>query len=295
MKTNHKMQIAFWLNAFFAVAEAIGGILTGSVAILSDALHDLGDAAGIGVSLWMERRSGLQADRHYTYGYKRYTVFGGLFTTALLLIGSVTVMMHAAERFWTPNPVNADGMLWIAVAGLLVNGVAAVVTHGGDSLNQRAVNLHMLEDVFGWAAVLLGAVLIRLTGWAWLDPLLSVAVSGWILWKAVVHLREILAVLAERMPDSVDGDTLLDALQSAEGVKDIHHLHVWSLDGIHHIATLHAVTDGETVAVKAALREILHTYGIDHATVETESEEERCLLPCCPTDEESGHHHHHHH
>ena len=288
---------AFLLNLFFSVFELIGGIFTGSVAILSDALHDLGDAAGIGLSFFLERKSRKQPDTTHTYGYVRYSVLGGLITTVILLSGSVIVIYHAVLRLLNPSPIHYNGMLIFAVVGVAVNLAAAIFTRHGDSLNQRAVNLHMLEDVLGWIVVLIGALVMRFTDWVFLDPLMSVGVAVFILVHAVGTLREILNLFLEKTPDGVSVEELTAHLTALSDVIGVHHVHIRSLDGTRHYATLHAVIDGDPAAAKAAIRAELAEHGITHATIETETPDEVCGEVECrvESNDEScrGHHHHH--
>ena len=292
---------AFLLNLCFSVFELIGGLYTGSVAILSDALHDLGDAAGIGCSFFLEKKSRKQPDATHTYGYLRYSVLGGLITTVILLVGSCIVMYNAVLRLLNPTPIDYNGMLLFAVVGVLVNMAAAIFTRHGNSLNQRAVNLHMLEDVLGWAVVLAGAVVMRFTDWEFIDPLMSIGVAVFILIHALKTLREIGDLFLEKTPDGVTMDELTAHLTALSGVVSVHHIHVRSLDGNHHVATLHAVIDGDPAAAKTTIRGELAEHGITHATIETEVVGEECgETECCvgATPAEGGcggHHHHHHH
>ncbi len=290
---------AFLLNLCFSVFELIGGLFTGSVAILSDALHDLGDAAGIGCSYFLERKSRKQPDATHTYGYARYSVLGGLITTVILLAGSCIVICNAILRLFHPTPIDYNGMLIFAVVGVIVNLAAAIFTRHGDSLNQRAVNLHMLEDVLGWIVVLVGAVVMRFTDWVFLDPLMSVGVAVFILIHALKNLREIADLFLEKTPDGISVEELSHHLTELEGVVSIHHIHIRSLDGGRHYATLHAVVDGDPAAAKAAIRAELTEHGITHATIETEMPDEDCGEVECRVESHGescgGHHHHHHH
>ena len=289
---------AFLLNLFFSVFELIGGILTGSVAILSDAVHDLGDAAGIGCSFLLERKSRRAPDSTHTYGYARYSVLGGLITTVILLAGSCIVICNAVLRLIRPTPIDYTGMLIFALVGVCVNLAATLFTRHGESLNQRAVNLHMLEDVLGWAAVLAGAAVMRLTDWGFLDPILSIGVAAFILVRAVGTLREILDLFLEKTPDGISVEELTAHLTALPGVVSVHHIHIRSLDGSRHYATLHAVAEGSSAAAKAAIRAELAEYGIAHATIETEAVGEACgEVECRVEDPEEfchGHHRHHH-
>ena len=296
MKTQRNILIAFLLNLFFAVFELVGGIWTGSVAILSDAVHDLGDAAGIGISWLLERKSRREPDEHYTYGYGRYSVLGSLITTTILLAGSAAVIYNAVSRIITPTAIHYNGMIAFAVVGVAVNLIAAFVTREGDSLNQKAVNLHMLEDVLGWAVVLVGAIVMRMTDFALLDPLLSIAVAVFILTHAMGNLREGVCLLMEKVPEAVCLQEIRQHILAIDGVTDVHHLHVWSLDDRHNCATMHLVTSADPHQIKAAVRAELREHGIGHATLELEVEGEQCGEPCCVVEDSGvGHHHHHHH
>lgn len=279
MKTQKNIFIAFLLNFLFAIFEFAGGVFTGSVAILSDAVHDLGDAATIGISYFLEKKSNCRPDETYTYGYGRFSVLGGAMTSLILLIGSGIVICNAITRIITPTPIHYDGMILFAVVGVAVNFCAALVTHKGDSLNQKAVNLHMLEDVLGWAVVLVGAVIMKFTEISLLDPLLSIGVAVFILLHAIKNLRQALLLFLERTPDGMDPHQISAKLREIPGVTDVHHIHLWSMDGSANLATVHLVTSKDPVLIKAAVRSELQRLGICHATLELEAENE----PCCAT------------
>lgn len=169
MPIEKNILIAFILNLAFSLFEFFGGLFTNSVAILSDSIHDLGDAISIGLSYFLERKSQKKPDQHYTFGYRRYSIIGGAITTSILIVGSLIVIYQAIGRIIHPVAINYDGMLLFAIFGVIVNFFAAYFTREGNSLNQKAVNLHMLEDVLGWVVVLLGAVIMRFTSWSILD------------------------------------------------------------------------------------------------------------------------------
>ena len=290
-----KLWIAFLLNFLFSVFEFVGGILTGSIAISSDALHDLGDAISIGLSLGLERLSQKGPDKKYTYGYYRYSVLGGTIQSMLLLCGSVFVAYSAICRFVAPKPVDYSGVLFMAVVGFAVNFAAAWFTSGDGSINQRAINLHMLEDVLGWAVVLVGALVMRFTDWWFIDPALSLALSLFIGVNALKNLKQVLDIFLEKTPAGIDPEEITHHLEEIPCVESIHHLHIWSMDGYRHSATLHAVVTGEYGAVKQAIKEELSEHGITHVTVELESRYEHCEDTCCKPAAHTHHHHHHHH
>lgn len=273
MKTDKNILIALILNLSFSVFELLGGLFTKSVAILSDSLHDFGDAISIGLAYFLEKKSRADADDSHTCGYRRYSVLGGLITTLILMLGSVVMIREAVERIFAPVSVNASGMLLFAVIGAALNLVAAFVTHKGDSINQKAVNLHMLEDVLGWIVVLLGAVLMRFTGLAILDPLMSIGVAAFIFCSAVKNLKQIMDIFLEKTPSEVNIPRLKAQLSGVAGVEAVHHLQIRSIDGYHHCATLHVVTKAEDLpGLKSALREALAEHHIIHAVIETETE-----------------------
>ena len=296
MKTQRNMLFAFLLNLAFSIFEFVGGLLTGSVAILSDALHDLGDAAGIGVSYFLERKSKKQPDENYTYGYARFSALGGLITTLILLLGSVAMIIKAADGIIHPRVIHYDGMILFAVVGVVVNLIAALLTHRGDSVNQRAVNLHMLEDVLGWAVVLIGALVMRFTDFALLDPLMSIGVSAFILIHAIRNLRDVMVLFLEKAPANVSLSEIRSKVASVKGIADVHHIHLWSLDGLNHYATMHIVTDRNAHEVKDEIRHLLAHCGIGHVTLELETTTEHCHERECHVEtHHNGHCHHHHH
>lgn len=297
MKTERNILIAFILNLSFSVFEFIGGMVTGSVAIVSDAVHDVGDAASIGISYFLEKKSKKKPDETYTYGYVRYSVLGGLVTTMILLCGSAVMIYNAIRRLVVPSEIHYDGMILFAVIGAAVNLCAAFFTRDGDSLNQKAVNLHMLEDVLGWVVVLVGAVVMRFTDFALLDPIMSLGVSLYILIHALGNLKQIGDLFLEKAPHSIQISQIKEHLGEIPGVLDVHHIHLRSLDGQSAIATMHVVTDEDPHAMKHAIREELSHHGIAHVTIEIETSAEHCHEKQCHVElhAASGHPHHHHH
>ncbi len=297
MKTSKNILIAFILNLFFSVFEFIGGIFTGSVAIMSDAIHDIGDAASIGISYFLERKSKKQPDEKYTYGYARYSVIGGVITTLILLFGSVSVILNAIGKIINPSEINYNGMIIFAVIGVVVNFIAAYFTREGDSINQKAVNLHMLEDVLGWVVVLVGAVVMKFTDFSIIDPIMSIAVAVFILINAVRNLKEILDLFLEKTPHNISVSEIKEHISHIDGVIDVHHIHIWSMDGHSNYATMHIVTDKNNSEIKESVREKLKEHGIAHSTLELESIDEHCHNEICHTENctRSPHHHHHHH
>lgn len=297
MKSQSKILVAFILNLAFSIFEFIGGAITGSVAIVSDAIHDVGDAMSIGISYFLEKKSKKQPDDTYTYGYARFSVIGGVITTVILLVGSAAVIYNAILRIFNPVEINYDGMIIFAIFGVVVNFLAAYFTSGGHSINQKAVNLHMLEDVLGWAVVLIGALVMRFTDIAIIDPIMSIGVAVFILINAVRNLKEVINLFLAKLPPHLKIDEIKEHICEIDGVLGVHHIHIWSMDGQSNYATMHVVANGNTHEIKHKIREELKEHGINHVTLELENEGEDCHEEHCHVHHEEsthGHHHHHH-
>jgi len=296
MKSDKNILIAFILNLSFSIFEFIGGALTNSVAIISDAVHDIGDALSIGIAYGLEKISKKKPNDKYTYGYTRYSVIGSLITTIILLIGSVFVIYNAINRIIHPVDINYDGMIIFAIVGVVVNFLAAYFTKDGDSLNQKSVNLHMLEDVLGWVVVLIGAFVMKFADIKIIDTVLSIGVAIFIFKNAICNLKLIVDLFLEKTPSNIDLEELKTHLLRIKGVKDIHHIHIRSMDGYNNYATMHVVCDGKNKKVKEIVKEELKEHGINHVTIELENPNEKCDEECCnvDTNNQIGHHHHHH-
>ena len=294
MKAEKNILIAFILNIAFSIFEFVGGLFTNSISILSDSVHDLGDAISIGISYFMEKKSKKHADNKYTYGYIRYSVLGGIITTTILLVGSILVIIGAIKRIINPAPVNYSGMIILAIIGVILNFIAAFVTREGDSINQKAVNLHMLEDVLGWVVVLIGAILMNFTDIRIIDPIMSIGVAIFILINSLKNLKKVLDLFLEKTPDDIDIEELKEHLLKINGVDDIHHIHVWSIDGYNNYATMHIVSKSKDInKVKEKIREELEEHNICHAILETE--DEVCDDKECNVHLNKIEQHHHHH
>ena len=294
MKTEKNILVAFLLNISFSIFEIFGGIITGSVAIISDSIHDFGDALSIGISYFLEKKSKKKADNKYTYGYIRYSVLGGVITTTILLVGSILVIVGAIKRLFNPVDINYDGMILFALVGVILNFIAAYVTREGDSINQKSVNLHMLEDVLGWIIVLVGAIVMHFTNINMIDSIMSIGVALFILINSLKNLKKVLDIFLEKTPNDIDIERLKKHLLEIKDIEDIHHIHVWSIDGYKNYATMHIVTKSKNVKdLKKKIREELEEHNVCHSILETE--DEVCDDKNCNVEFNIEHHHHHHH
>jgi cobalt-zinc-cadmium efflux system protein len=280
------IRLAFFLNLSFTVIEIVGGILTNSLAILSDALHDLGDSISLALSWRLERVSQRGRSKRFTYGYRRFSLLAAVINSLILIGGSIYIISQAIPRLFAPEAVVSEGMLGLAVLGVLVNGVAVLRLRGGKKLNERVVMLHLLEDVFGWVAVLVIALVIHFTDLRFLDPLLSIGIAVFVSVKVFHKLVQSMRIFLQSVPSNMDTRQVYDALREIEEIVDLHDIHLWSLDGEYNIGTIHIVvrndiSPDEVLSLKQKVREIMYSYGVSHATIEIETEDEYCDYKSC--------------
>lgn len=294
MKSEKKISVAFVLNAVFSIFEFFGGMYTGSTAIISDSLHDIGDAASIGISYFLEKKSKKKPDEKYTYGYAGYSVIGGVITSAILLFGSVSVIHNAVSRILNPAEINYSGMIVFAVIGTIVNSVAVIFTRSGKSINHKAINLHMLEDVLNWVAILIGAITMKFTGVVFIDPIISVCIAIFISVNAVKSLKEAAEIFLWKTPHGLSTEEIQKNIKKIDGVIDVHHIHIKSFDGQNNYATMHIVTDRHPCEIKEKVRKELNAHSIFHSTLEFETKDELCNDKICSGNFAASHCHHHH-
>ena len=294
MKTEKNILVAFILNITFSIFELIGGIFTNSISIMSDAVHDFGDALSIGISLILEKISKKKPDEKYTYGYARYSVLGALITTIVLTVGSLLVIAGGIDRIVNPKTINYNGMIIFAILGVVINFCAAYFTKDGDSINQKAVNLHMLEDVLGWIVVLIGSILMKFTDISLIDSIMSIGIAVFILINAFKNLKEILDLFLEKIPKNLSVEEIKKHLLEINEIIDIHHIHIWSMDGVNNYSTMHIVTEDRNIKeLKNKIREEMRKLGICHTTIEIESKNDNCDEKECEIIVEHKPHHHH--
>ena len=299
---SHKSSLssAFWLNLSFSIIEIIGGILTNSTAIVADAFHDFTDAIVIGLAVLLEKLSGKKRTAKFTYGYKRFSLLSALGMSVFLLVGAVFMSISAYKSFINPKEVNSIGMLWLAILGIAVNGYAFLKikhsnghsshhhghTHSHDTdFNSKAIMLHLLEDVLGWVAVLIGAVVIYFTGWFWIDGVLVLAIAIFIGYNATKNLISTMKILLQSVPENINVEQLSNELKQIGGIENIHDLHIWSLDGNYNIGSLHAVIgtidkDREADILSSVL-ELMENHKIQHPTIQFETTIKNCKLISC--------------
>lgn len=284
-KAYKNLRLAFSLNLFFAFIELIGGLWTNSFAIVSDALHDFGDAMAIGVAWWMEKKSEKTSDHHYSYGYRRMSVLAAFLTAVILILGSLFIISEAVTRIFNPEPVKALEMIPFALLGIAVNGFAAWKVSSGHSMNEQMISWHLIEDLIGWLVVLLGAVLIYFFNLPILDSLLAIGLSCWVLYNVVRNTKKVLKVFLQAVPDHLSVEQVRQSILEISNVSDVHHCHLWTLDGEKHIWTCHVVTkpnvtELNVIDIKRNIKNNLKDkYGIIECTIEIEKSAEDCVDP----------------
>ena len=270
------IRTAFFLNLAFAFVELIGGIITNSVAILSDAVHDFGDSISLAIAWALQKKSNKAKDDKYSYGYKRFSLLSSVILSGILLVGSILILVEAIGRLFNPQEVNAQGMLWLAILGIIVNGLAALSVKRGKTLNERAVFLHIMEDVLGWIGVLVISIVMIFVNLPILDPILSISITIWVLYNVYKNLKATFNILLQAFPKDVDVKKLTKEIEAIDNVISIHDLHIWTQDGNSHVMTLHIVAEKNYETIKNKIREIAKTFNIDHVTIEFEGEDSAC-------------------
>ncbi len=281
--SSNNIKVAFFLNFAFTILEIIGGLYVNSIAIISDAIHDLGDTISLGTSWYLEEKSHKKSNKKFSFGYKRFSLLGALINSIILIIGSVYVITEAVGRILEPEHTDAKGMVFFAVIGVLVNGYAAWKLSGGKTMNEKVASWHLVEDVLGWVAVLVVAIILNFKDIHYLDPALSLLITIYILWNVIIRLKQTLFIFLQGVPEELDINEIESKILNIDFVNSIHHMHIWSLEGEHNVFTAHIKIDDNSnlnnfKKVKFDVKDILKEYKFEHYTVEVEFNDENCDL-----------------
>jgi len=280
---SYNLRLAFILNLGFTLFEIVGGIWTNSLAILADSVHDLGDSMSLGLSWYLERYSNKGGDERFSYGSRRFSLLGALINTVILIVGSLFILLRAVPRLIYPEQTNAQGMMFLAIIGILINGIAVLRLRKGKSLNVQIAAWHLFEDVLGWVAVLVVSIVLYFWDIPILDPLLSILITGYVLWNVIRNLKKTLALFLQAVPEDFNLEEVKRRLLSMEHVVSLHHTHLWSMDGEHHVLTTHLVVDpctsrDEILVLKKEINSLTSDLDIAHTTLEVEYEDEDCRM-----------------
>ena len=294
--------LAFLLNFSFAIIEFIFGGLFGSSAILADAVHDLGDALAIGISAFLESISNREEDSRYTLGYKRFSLLGAILTAVILITGSTLVILENISKFIEPQPVDHEGMLWLGVIAIVINLTASLIVRKGQTKNESILSLHFLEDTLGWLAVIVVAIILRYTDWYFLDPLLSLGISAFILSQALPRFWSTLKIFLDAVPEGVDIKQVKKDLEQLDNVASINQLNLWTMDGLEKNAIVHVCLKRmeQMEVCKEAIRASLKERGFQNVTIEVDEDlathrSHKRNIEELEASQSHGHDHHHHH
>jgi cobalt-zinc-cadmium efflux system protein len=276
--------VAFWLNLGFAVFELAGGIWTQSLAVISDALHDFGDALSLGVGYFLQRKSQQGPTETFSYGLRRLSLLSAVVSGVVISVGAIYIIKAAITNLNEPREPYGLGMMFLALFGIAVNGFAAWKLHAGHAhtQNEKVLKWHLIEDVMGWVAVLIGSLLIHLFGWTWLDPVLALGISVFVLYNVIRHLVDTVNLFLQANPNPDGLRAFRTQVDGMSNVVELHDVHFWSLDGVRHILSLHAVLHdtGKAEEAKEQIRNLSRLLGDCHVTIEVESTAEHCHDDC---------------
>ncbi|AZJ32226.1 cobalt-zinc-cadmium efflux system protein [Tenacibaculum mesophilum] len=280
--------VAFFLNLAFTIIEFIGGFYTNSLAIMSDALHDLGDSLSLGLSWYFQKKSTKKANKKYSYGYKRFSLLGAIINSIVLVIGSVFIIKEAIPRVINPESADAKGMMWLAVLGIIVNGAAVLKLKKGTSINERVVSLHLLEDVLGWGVVLIASIVMQFWNIPVLDPVLSIAIAGFVLYNVYKNIKESIRIILQGTPENISVEEIQQRIVSMKDVEGIHDCHLWTMDGEYNVFTAHLVLKDKEISwekwykMKQEIKQVLHDdFHLEHITLELEFTSQECDYENC--------------
>ena len=274
MTSKGAVWLVFLLNSVFAMIEFISGGIFHSSAVLADAVHDTGDALAIGLSALLESISNREEDSRYTLGYKRFSLLGALVTAVILMTGSMMVFLENISKLFHPQVVNSQGMLWIGVIAIVINVIASLIVEKGKTKNESILSLHFLEDTLGWLAVILMAIILRFTDWYILDPLLSLAISLFILSKAIPRFWSTIKIFLDAVPEGVDIQKIKSDLEQLDHVSSVNQLNLWTMDGLEKNAIIHVCLEHvkHMEVCKESIRTILKDCGFQNVTIEVDED-----------------------
>lgn len=277
------IKVAFFLNLVFTIIEIIGGIMTNSVAILSDAVHDLGDSLSLGLAWYFQNYSKKERSKTYSYGYGRFSLLGAIINSVVLIVGSIFIFTEAIPRLIHPEQPDTQGMMILAVLGVIFNGAAVLKLKKGSSINERVVSLHLLEDVLGWVAVLIGSIVMHFFDIPIIDPLLSLGIAAFILFNVYKNLKETIQIIMQGVPNNSNVAEVEKELLMFPEITGVHDIHIWSMDGEYNVMTAHITLKempslSRLDSLKKRIRAKLFELHIEHVTLEFETFIENCEI-----------------
>ena len=284
--TEGRLALAVLVNVGLTVVQVVGGILSGSLALVADALHNFSDAASLGIAWGARRIARRPADASMTFGYARAEIVAALINFTTLIILGLYLAYEAVLRLLDPQPILGWTVVVIAAIALVIDLVTAFLTYAGskDSMNIRAAFLHNVADALGSVAVIFAGTLVLLYDWTIVDPLVTLAIAAYVLWHGGTEIGGAIRILMNAAPDEIDTAEVAGAMNATVGVADVHHVHLWRLDERRTSLEAHVVLEADAArhpaAVKTRLRAMLtERFGVGHVTIETELPGEACAAP----------------
>lgn len=274
---------AFWVQFFLLLAEIVASALTGSFSILSNAAHDLGDSLTIAFAYFLQKKATTKAGSSFTYGLKRLSLLSSLLVGIVISTSSILIIIEAFPRMFSPHEVEWKGMLGFSIIGILMNGYMARKLGHGHTHNEKTLSWHFIEDMAGWISVLVSSLIIAFTKAYWIDSLFAILVALFVLYNVARNLFKTGGIFLQEAPDKEIVDSVKIELLKISEIKELHDLHLWSLDGDSHVASLHIVTDFEPQfydVLKVKVREVFEKLGKYHLTIEVEHSSTVCVDNC---------------
>lgn len=276
-------------NMVLTLAQVIGGLLSGSLSLIADALHNFSDAASLLIALVAIRIGRRPPDQLRTFGYKRAETIAALINLTTLILIGIYLIVEALQRFWSPEPIAGWTVVIVAGVALLVDVFTAILTYtqSKHSMNIKAAFLHNVSDALASVGVIITGTLILLYGWVWTDAAMTLVISGYVLWQGFTSLPKVIHLLMEGTPEHLKIDDVISAMNAVDGVNSVHHVHVWQLDEQRNALEAHVVADksADVSAIKANLKETLRQrFGISHSTLEFEDNLENCSSNPAPNE-----------
>lgn len=271
------VRVAFFLNLTFTIIEVIGGIISGSIAILADSLHDFADTLSLGAGWYFERKSEKKSSDKYSYGYARFSLLGALINATTLLLGSIFIIYKSITRIINPQMPDVYWMLGIAIIGILLNGFAVWKLKSGKSMNKQVMTIHLLEDAVGWVAVLIGSIILLFYNIPVIDPILAIVINVTVLIFVMSKLVNAIKIMLQRVPPNVNLPELRQKILCLGNVIKVEHLHVWSLNENKLVVSAHLITKGiadlkESEQLKEQVHQFFSDLETEHITIDIKTD-----------------------
>jgi cobalt-zinc-cadmium efflux system protein len=280
------IKFAIIVNIALSFVELAGGIMSNSISIISNAVHDMGDSIAFSFSYFSEKYANTEnINENYTYRLNRLPLLSALVNSIILLTGSVIILYNTIPRLFEPETPRADIMFFIAIIGIVANSIALIKLKRNEGINSKVLSLHTLEDFLGWIAIFIGSIIITYFNFPIIDPLLSVIITVYILFGVLRNIRVVYRLFMQKSPESINTADIMTFIKSFNEVKSVEDLHIWSLEGTHHVLTAHIqvsdeISTGDLRNLKNEIREGIKKFGYIHSTLEIERESEICDDHC---------------